>query len=456
MGNFIWHEWARFISLTAAIYAVWAGYFGIFYRKFFWDFVGGTLRDPGGLQPAKSASFFIAIIVKAPILQVLSMILGAALIALEWPLPVLKKLAIHRSLVLRPVLLLILALITILFYQGTNVALYSFVAAMAYGRAMALGEKMEEAKENRVTHQVVFAAHLTITATINTLRASESQSLCSGTPVMVSHTTIITRLEHSFAQARDAGDLLFYPSSVHTHEEAGIEFEIRLCPALQNKARLPTPHFEVDAQSAQAGGAKSAGKPDPFAPPYVPNLLVGGNDSGASQPHKHIQFIPVDNGGPPIERLARGVNLESISKAFSLNSLPFATHIRRLPALSSSTPFDVLEDTLGSAFMALLDLTISTARLDPEHPAGQPSYNVLLSQTHMYAIPRRREEHILHETGDALSVNALGFAGMLLVKNERELEAVKKEGAVAILRDVGLASVHGQQIAEAHELELDS
>lgn len=30
--------------------AVWAGYFGIFYRKFFWDFVGGTLRDPGGMQ----------------------------------------------------------------------------------------------------------------------------------------------------------------------------------------------------------------------------------------------------------------------------------------------------------------------------------------------------------------------------------------------------------------------
>lgn len=30
--------------------AIWAGFFGLFYRKFFWDFVGGTLRDPGGLQ----------------------------------------------------------------------------------------------------------------------------------------------------------------------------------------------------------------------------------------------------------------------------------------------------------------------------------------------------------------------------------------------------------------------
>lgn len=30
--------------------AVWASFFGFLYRKFFWDFIGGTLRDPGGLQ----------------------------------------------------------------------------------------------------------------------------------------------------------------------------------------------------------------------------------------------------------------------------------------------------------------------------------------------------------------------------------------------------------------------
>ncbi|EJD03113.1 uncharacterized protein FOMMEDRAFT_140848 [Fomitiporia mediterranea MF3/22] len=149
MGNLIWHEWARLISLTGAIYAVWAGYWGIFYRKFFWDFVGGTLRDPGGMQAPKSAGFFVAIIIHAPVLQVLSVIFGATLIALEWPLPFLKNLTIYRSLVLRPVLLLALSLFTIFFYQGTNAALYSFIAAMAYGRALALGEEMEVAKENR-------------------------------------------------------------------------------------------------------------------------------------------------------------------------------------------------------------------------------------------------------------------------------------------------------------------
>lgn len=114
-----------------------------------------------------------------------------------------------------------------------------------------------------------------------------------------------------------------------------------------------------------------------------------------------------------------------------------------------------MEEVLSEAFMTLLDLGISTVRHDPEHPAGQPSYNVVLTRQHMYLVPRKREEHILRETGDPLSVNALGFAGMLLVKSDRELEAVKRESVVEILKDVGLANVHEKQIFGAHEMDRD-
>ena len=38
---------------------------------------------------------------------------------------------------------------------------------------------------------------------------------------------------------------------------------------------------------------------------------LGGDNSGASQAHKHIQFVPLDDeSGPPIERLARQAQLE--------------------------------------------------------------------------------------------------------------------------------------------------
>jgi len=67
MGNFVWYEYSRYVSLTACVCefagigfkkyvlmtgidTIWASFWGMFYRKFFWDFIGGTLRDPGGLQ----------------------------------------------------------------------------------------------------------------------------------------------------------------------------------------------------------------------------------------------------------------------------------------------------------------------------------------------------------------------------------------------------------------------
>ncbi|CCM01925.1 uncharacterized protein FIBRA_03998 [Fibroporia radiculosa] len=313
---------------------------------------------------------------------------------------------------------------------------------------------------------------------------------------------IISKLPASFKKAQDSGDLLFFPSSVHEYDEDGVKFEIRLCPALQKKPHLPTPHFEVAAQLESS-------RPDPFSPPYVPNLYLGelrdeeegaeyvvlfnkysvvphhilmvtkeyqsqtsplhpsdlvqayrlliagqkagrrffafyncGDLSGASQPHKHIQLIPLEDDGPPIERLARAMKVDYPDKPFALTQLPYANHVRRLPTHLASGSYDELERTLADAFLSLLDLTISTVRRDPTYPAGTPSYNAILTLEHMYLVPRRKENHILSETSEPLSVNALGYAGMLLVKSDRELEAVKAESVRKILRDVGLESVH--------------
>jgi hypothetical protein len=149
MGNLIWHEYSRFVSITASVYAVWASFWGLFYRKFFWDFIGGTLRDPGGLQPSPKVAVFITLIVHAPIIQTFTMLMALFILALEFPIPQAKGLAIHRSIVFRIVLLVFQASVAILFYQGTNAAIWSLIAAGCYTRAHLLGEKMEEAKANK-------------------------------------------------------------------------------------------------------------------------------------------------------------------------------------------------------------------------------------------------------------------------------------------------------------------
>ncbi|PPQ87455.1 hypothetical protein CVT25_008191 [Psilocybe cyanescens] len=281
------------------------------------------------------------------------------------------------------------------------------------------------------------------------------------------HSDIITKVSSSFDNALKTGDLLFFPSTVENHIEADVEYQIRLCPALQNKPVLPTPHFEIKNL-----------KYDPFAPPYNANLLVGelkdvesqeefvvllnkyavvprhfllvtkgGDNSGASQAHKHIQFIPLDgDDGPPIERVARRTQLEHQDRPFSLTQLAYASHTYRFPSRLDTYPPEQLEALLANAFLQLLDLTISTIRHDPDYPAGSPSYNVIITLDHLHIIPRRQENYILQESGDKLSVNALGYAGMLLVKSEEELEIVKRETIGKILRGVGLASVHDLQV----------
>lgn len=113
---------------------------------------------------------------------------------------------------------------------------------------------------------------------------------------------------------------------------------------------------------------------------------------------------------------------------------------------------------LVGAFLELLDLCISTVRhaaQAEDHPTGAPSYNVLLTLQHMYVFPRRRETHVLSASHEPLSVNALGFAGLMLVKSPAELDALVAEGPVNVLTGVGYESVHELQVAGGPEFDGD-
>ncbi|KIM69788.1 hypothetical protein SCLCIDRAFT_1172347 [Scleroderma citrinum Foug A] len=326
---------------------------------------------------------------------------------------------------------------------------------------------------------------------------------------------IITSIPEKYQSALSSTELRFFPSEIHKVEDFGVEFEVRLCPALQEKLE---PKAEARATSAAA-----TGKPKPFLPPYSPNLYVGdlalededgtseyivllnkfsvvphhfllvtkefqpqtsplfpsdlvqiyqlllaarqenrhfiafyncGPNSGASQSHKHVQFIEVANGGPPVEKLTRTANLEVSGKPFAIPSLPYANHVYRLPALSTdSTPAE-LRRILFPPLLSLLDLVISTVRHDPDYPSGLPSYNIIMTLEHIHMIPRWHETYILEDSDTTINVNSLGYAGMLLAKSNSELEQIKKVGPGKILRGVGVESVHDLQVAGL-SLEVD-
>ncbi|KAG6900484.1 hypothetical protein C0993_009794 [Termitomyces sp. T159_Od127] len=82
---------------------------------------------------------------------------------------------------------------------------------------------------------------------------------------------IISSISNKFIGARECGEVFFFPSTVQKHKELGVEFEIRLCPALQKKSVAGGGPFTKDTKDQIQEGTRS----DAFTPPYNPSLHVG-------------------------------------------------------------------------------------------------------------------------------------------------------------------------------------
>ncbi|KAI8053087.1 HIT-like domain-containing protein [Syncephalis plumigaleata] len=170
-----------------------------------------------------------------------------------------------------------------------------------------------------------------------------------------------------------------------------------------------------------------------------------GKASGASQPHKHLQLLPIstdDIDSPPIYRL--------IEQVPSLPDVPF-----RVPELkfvhacahlsldttimaSTSTPGvpqtpEQHDATIGRAlhrtFLSLaravnLDLD---AIPDEDHDTFQ-SYNLILTRHFMLLVPRK------HESVNNIAVNSLGFAGLFLAKSYEQMNILKHSSILQLFQ----------------------
>lgn len=131
-----------------------------------------------------------------------------------------------------------------------------------------------------------------------------------------------------------------------------------------------------------------------------------GRIAGASQPHKHLQLVPEPWPGD-----TRAAPLESARQQG--RSLPF-------PHASCATPSNPKD--WPHAYADLLAEAGCSAAPAP--------YNLLMTHDWMMVVPRSRE----HYRG--ISINALGFAGSLLVRNHQELELLREAGPLRALTHV--------------------
>ncbi|EGG05107.1 uncharacterized protein MELLADRAFT_107763 [Melampsora larici-populina 98AG31] len=164
-----------------------------------------------------------------------------------------------------------------------------------------------------------------------------------------------------------------------------------------------------------------------------------GPNSGAS-----FQFIPAQAGenkfGELIARSAPVKLGEFKCDVYNVKELGYAHFICAIPSSLSSKPNDEeTEATLGTYFMTMLDSMIDHLRhlaSQENSPHVRPqelSYNFLMTSKYMILIPRSRECFL----SNGLSINSLGVgAGMVLVKNQAELDEARRLGIDELLEGV--------------------
>ena len=140
----------------------------------------------------------------------------------------------------------------------------------------------------------------------------------------------------------------------------------------------------------------------------------GGETAGASQPHKHLQWIP---DLPPLAQRLQTVLTASHS--------PFNFRHAFAPLTADDWAASVIGERLAACFRTLCtNVGVDASR------APLPPYNLLVTRHWMWLIPRRAERW------RDMSINALGFAGSLFVKSRDRFPAFEAAGPLAALSAV--------------------
>lgn len=147
----------------------------------------------------------------------------------------------------------------------------------------------------------------------------------------------------------------------------------------------------------------------------------GGEAAGASQPHKHLQIVPQTL---PIEAAIHTANfVDGIGQS---PQLPYAHRIAKLSRENSP------EHWLQRYRQLLSSLEIDDPT-DQWQDSQRFPYNLLGTRDWFMVVPRRHDNYL------GISVNSLGFAGSLLVKNQAQMDQLKQIGPMALLKEVGKA-----------------
>jgi len=160
----------------------------------------------------------------------------------------------------------------------------------------------------------------------------------------------------------------------------------------------------------------------------------GGEVAGASQKHKHLQIIPlpmVKNGlQVPVEPLFASARFEN-----GLGVVPGFPFIHSYARLSPDLISQGLRapEILLRLYRDMLQAVGLNGIDESERSVQSGPYNLLFTREWMLVVPRSEEFF------GPISINALGFAGALLVQDEAQMRMLAGSGAMAVLKHTAIA-----------------
>jgi ATP adenylyltransferase len=155
----------------------------------------------------------------------------------------------------------------------------------------------------------------------------------------------------------------------------------------------------------------------------------GGKVAGASQRHKHLQLVPLPfipetcylPIAPVIESAVFKKSLGTIA------SFPFAHGLAKLNLNPSHSSQEAAQIML-SCYYFLLEAIGLTVDKNSQQQSG--AYNLLATREWMLIVPRSQE------SCQSISINSLGFAGSLFVRDQQQKQLLQELTPMKILRSV--------------------
>lgn len=161
-----------------------------------------------------------------------------------------------------------------------------------------------------------------------------------------------------------------------------------------------------------------------------------GPESGASQPHKHVQFMPLPTNYQPftakIVETSESFIPDQTHEPLQDADIPFAHFVAKLPSEKEK----LTEEYLAMTFVSLLQRTLSVLKA---HDANHISYNFCATTNYMMLVPRSSAKF-----DETLGINSCGVLGLILSKNDGTTALIKSTGFMSILEAVGFPKTAGE------------